>query len=156
MRRNRWLVLKSLLDLSTNFYTFYTHFCFFSDSNCLEIAVNAWYQPFRVWRPLTWAPELNFRDSATTLRRCFRDNQISERRKKYRWLGTKLGISLFQTSPPIADIFGCDPRFNCRENTTEMALPSLKNWARELMSKIATRKMIRWGHINFRCRKYII
>ena len=156
MRWNRRLVLKSLLDLSTKFFTFYTNFCFFPDSDRLKIAVNAWYQPFRVWQPLTWAPELNFWDSATRLRQCFCGNQVLDRRKKYRWLGTILGISLFQRSLPIADIFGCNPRFNCCKNSTEMALLSLKNWARELISKVTTYEMIRWGHINFRCWKYII
>ena len=101
---------------------------------------------FWVWESLTLAPELNLWDSATLLRRCFLNNQFSERRKKYRWLGAILRISLFQRSPPIADIFCCDSRFSGRENTAEVALPSLKNWARKPMSKITTLRMIGWGH----------
>ena len=91
--------------------------------------ISDWNGPvlsFWAWWSLTLAPGLNFRDSATLLRRCFRGNQVSDRREKYRWLGTIIEISLFQRLPPIADIFHCDPTFSCRESTAEVVSPNLK------------------------------
>ena len=98
----------------------------------------------------TWAPGLNFWDSATPLRQCFRDNWISDRSRKYWRLGAISEIMNSQVSSPIADIFHGDPSFDYHENTAEVASPSLKNWAREPMFKITMLRMIGWGHSNLK------